>query len=200
MGSWKQHRQSLLPTAEPSRDDLLFFAGFYEGEGSASPTRNGGCIVQVPQKDPEVLFKARSFWGGSVRPISGRDCWAWMITGDRARLFLQAIYPFLSTRRRGQVDKSSAFNLTGANCLEESGTDPERAALRASMTEKERLAESNKRWYEKNKDRAKEISMLWQKENRDLVNERQRERRRLQRMKNNREDISQTSERSQLVN
>jgi hypothetical protein len=149
MGVWEKEVQSLNPTAEPTRDDLMYFAGFYDGEGSASQSGKA-CIVQIPQKDPEPLYRGRALWGGSLRRPNNRDIWVWVISGDRARLFLQAIYPYVTQRRKEQIEKSGAFNLTGVKCLDEAGTDPERAALRAGMTEKERLAESNKLWYEKN--------------------------------------------------
>ena len=97
MGNWKQEPQSLLPTAEPTRDDVLFFAGFYDGEGSACKQGKKSIVVQVPQKDPELLCRARSLWGGSIRQPFGRDVWVWVMSGDRARRFLQVIYPFLSS-------------------------------------------------------------------------------------------------------
>ena len=112
MGSWKKEQQSLLPTAEPTEKDVYFFAGFYEGEGSACLTKSNGTIVQVPQKDPEVLYTARSLWGGSIRP-NGKGIHVWVVTGDRARIFLIAIYPFLSGRRKQQIEKAGGLTLTG---------------------------------------------------------------------------------------
>jgi hypothetical protein len=192
MGAWIQEPQSLLPTAEPTRDDIMFFAGFYEGEGCATGTKNGGCVVQVPQKDPEMLYRARSFWGGSVRKISTRECWAWVITGDRARLFLQAIYEHLSARRKGQVEKSGAFKLTGRVGASASGMTTERAAARAAMGDLERRREtgrvSAKANYAKHRER---------------VNELQREHRKRLRAEfkgDSGNTVPTTSERSQLVN
>jgi hypothetical protein len=203
MGKWRTEQQSLLPTASPTDMDLAFFAGFYEGEGSSSITKSGGCVVQVPQKDPEMLFKARSFWGGSVRQISGRDCWAWILTGDRARLFLQAIYHMLSTRRKGQVDKVKPFELTGMKGAEISGMSSDRATLRSGMTEQERVRESNRVYAKANYARNREKKLAWMKENREHLNALQRERRKRLKLIQTGDlgnDVPVSFERNQLIN
>lgn len=181
MGAWKQEPQSLLPTAEPTREDLLFFAGFYEGEGCACPGKGkgkGGCIVQVPQRDPEMLYKGRSFWGGSVRKINGRECWAWVMSGDRARLFLQAIYPFLSARRKVQIENANAFTLSGIRGLDVGGIDADRAIARAQMTESQKHSETVTRWARSHKEKVNEIAARCRDKNREKINARQRARRR----------------------
>jgi hypothetical protein len=136
-------------------------------------------------------------WGGSVRPVAGRDIFAWVITGDRARVFLQAIYPMMSGRRKGQIDRVKPFELTGKRGVEVSGLTPERQELRATMTDTQRHSETCIRWQQNNPEKAREISKRFRDKNRDLVNARQRERRaKLRDMKS----YTSNDEGSQLVN
>ena len=177
MGNWQREPQSLMPTAEPTEKDVIFFAGFYEGEGSACGHDRGGTIVQVPQKDPEVLYRARSLWGGSIRH-NNRDVHVWVITGDRARIFLQAIYPLLSTRRKAQIEKAGGLKLSGKKQAEFGGLSKERQEARAGMTDAERHKESVYQYYLRNKEKSHENSRRWQRENREKRNAAQRARRR----------------------
>jgi hypothetical protein len=178
MGNWKQEPQSLLPTAEPTRDDVLFFAGFYDGEGSACGTIRKAIVVQVPQKDPELLYRARSLWGGSVRSPKGRDVSVWVMSGDRARRFLIAIYPYLSLRRKDQIERAGGLVLSGKKSADVGGITAERRAARAEMTDAERHHESVHQYYLQNKEKMRESSLRWTRENREKVSARQRERRR----------------------
>lgn len=188
-----------MPTAEPTRDDVVFFAGFYEGEGSACGHKTGGTIVQVPQKDPEVLYRARSLWGGSVRH-NNRDVHVWVITGDRARIFLQAIYPLLSSRRKSQIEKAGGLKLTGKKQTEFGGLSLERQEARAGMTDAKRHTESCMQWAKKNPEKTREINMRYAEKNRERINARQRERRRMIRENQVSAQNELQSERSLLVN
>lgn len=188
---------SLLPTAEPTRDDLLFFAGFYDGEGSVQSGKRS-CTMQLVQKDPELLYRARSLWGGSIH-VNNRGISSWVMSGDRARRFLIQIYPYLSTRRKTQVENAGGLKLSGRGSAEISGFTPERAAARASMSTEERHRETCNQWVAKNRQRHIDYARKWQKENRELVSARQRERRAAARLKlaTSQKD---TSEGSTLVN
>lgn len=181
---------SLLPTAEPTREDLIFFAGFYEGEGSVQSRKNS-CMVSVVQRDPQLLYRARSFWGGSIH-IDNRGISSWILSGDRARTFLIAIYPLLSDRRKNQIETAGALTLTGRTILGQSGMTQERAMARAAMTKEQRHLETARRWDERNVEKKKAITRAWQKDNRELLNARQRDRRAAVRMKScvSRQDIS----------
>jgi hypothetical protein len=144
LGSWEQEPQSLMPTATPTEADVLFFAGFYEGEGSATRTANGGIVVQVPQKDPEVIYRGRSLWGGSIRRPKGRDISVWVLCGDRARLFLIAVYPHVSSRRKSQIESAGGLILSGRGSAKIGGISAERKLARSSMTEIEKRRETNR--------------------------------------------------------
>ncbi len=201
MGNWEQEPQSLMPTGEPTRDDVLFFAGFYEGEGSAVGSGNS-IVVQVPQKDPEIILRARSLWGGSLSQPEGRDIWVWVMSGDRARHFLRAVYPHLSNRRKEQVEKAGGLVLTGRKSAEVSGLTQDRREARAAMTDAERHTETCMQWAQNNPEKAREINMRYAERNRERINARQRERRRRLREQNSfsPSEIASSPERSTLVN
>ena len=178
MGNWKQEPQSLLPTAEPTRDDVLFFAGFYDGEGSACKHGRRSIVVQVPQKDPELLYRARSLWGGSIRKSFGRDISVWVMSGDRARKFLIAIYPLVSSRRKQQIENAGGLTLTGKGQATMGGLTKERQEVRAGMTDTERHHETSYQYYLRNKEKSHENSRRWAQENPEKRNATQRARRR----------------------
>jgi hypothetical protein len=93
----------------PTNLDVAWAAGIYEGEGSCvCPNVNGSHSfgVQVSQKDPELLYKMRDMFGGSVKPYmnGGFSIYHLKICGDRGRVFLATIYPYLTVRRKAQID------------------------------------------------------------------------------------------------
>ena len=164
-----QHGGSLEPTKVPTILDTAFFAGFFDGEGSV--WKREGCAaltVYVPQKDPELLYKMRDFWGGSIRFVINRGTKAsptfegyesWknplyrlQISGDRARIFLKAVYPFLSSRRKETIDKMS-LELTNRQARVSPKLSPERAAKRALMDAREKYLESKAHFRANNLER-----------------------------------------------
>jgi hypothetical protein len=93
----------------PTNLDVAWAAGIYEGEGSCvCPNVNGSHSfgVQVAQQDPELLYRLRDMFGGSVRPYmnGGFSIYHWKVAGDRGRVFLASIYPYLTVRRKAQID------------------------------------------------------------------------------------------------
>jgi hypothetical protein len=99
-------------TKAPTAIDVAWAAGIYEGEGTCSTKRKGAKAfsVTVSQKDPELLYRLRDWFGGSVICFSNGkfDCHRWAVSGDRSRVFLACIYPFLTSRRKSQIDSTSA--------------------------------------------------------------------------------------------
>lgn len=103
----------------PTDLDVAWAAGIYEGEGSCVAGGNGGrsFAVRVNQKDPEMLYRMKDLFGGSIKlydeekkgRVNGRfSLYAWTVCGDRARTFLGSIYPYLTSRRKAQIDATSA--------------------------------------------------------------------------------------------
>lgn len=127
-----KNNPALEPTKIPTAIDIAWAAGVYEGEGHCRSGSHSpfGIMVSLGQKDPELLYWLRDLFGGSVRFAQCKtipaehQSYSWDVCGDRARLFLARIYPFLTARRRSQVDAIPALVfLKGCSpqglCLEE---------------------------------------------------------------------------------
>ena len=88
-----------------SRDQLLWFAGFYEGEGSVSndKSNNNRLRLSISQNDPLPLNLAKQLWGGQVykrvrkSPASDKVCtgYEWRIGHNGATAFIEDIQPFM---------------------------------------------------------------------------------------------------------
>ncbi len=114
----KQDRKGLDAVRRPTSIEIAWAAGIYEGEGSCITNHNGtgskSFVVSVNQKDPELLYRMREMFGGSIklckRKFNGivRPIYHWKICGDRARAFIFTVYPFLTARRKEQVEATPA--------------------------------------------------------------------------------------------
>lgn len=103
-------------TLKPTAIDIAWAAGIYEGEGScvasgekASDGSRRSFAVNVPQKDPEILYKLCGLFGGRISLFNVKSrtrfpIYHWVNCGDRARAFLTAIYPFLTAKRKAQIN------------------------------------------------------------------------------------------------
>jgi hypothetical protein len=151
----------LDPIVEPTNDNIMWAAGFYEGEGCVErqPHTVG---VNIVQKDPEVLYWLRDWFGGNVIYLDrahykgdsfGRQpIYRWRVGGDKARVFLQIIYPYLSARRKAQIDGTDAFRLTGVKRDTRRPMSEERKAARALMTAKQKMVESQLHYRDNNRE------------------------------------------------
>lgn len=142
-----------LPTKEWTDFDLGWLAGFFEGEGCVKGHKSGRkTSVCIYQKDPEILFRCREFLGGSISKITVRsentnlrsDTFMHMLNvcGDKARRFLQAVYPHMSTRRKLQIEQAGGLILTFARENKIHCMTDERRVLREGMTLREKNRES----------------------------------------------------------
>jgi hypothetical protein len=114
----KKDREGLDALRRPTAIEVAWAAGIYEGEGSCVTTRSTetskSFAVSVSQKDPELLYRLRDLFGGTVshynRTFNKKVCPIshWKICGDRARTFIAVIYPFLTARRKGQIENTPA--------------------------------------------------------------------------------------------
>ena len=111
----------LNPTRTATKLEIAWAAGIYEGEGTCceKPTtrkykgriyHSSADYLSVTQKDQEILYRLRDLFGGSVYEyiVNGLPCSRWTIHGQRARNFAMAVYPWLSSRRKAQIDKVHA--------------------------------------------------------------------------------------------
>lgn len=150
------------PTKFPSEIDIAWAAGVYEGEGNVARTNEYACSrIMVSQKDPEILYRLRDWFGGSVNRNSGRKkcpeetIHKWIACGDHGRVFAALIYKYLSSRRRTQIDATRILDF-----LE--GVDPASLSMEQlrvvafDFTEKRfkkspRAVQSRKRGWAKNR-------------------------------------------------
>jgi len=83
----------------------IWFAGFYEGEGSISNDTNNRnrLVVSIAQNDRTPLDIGQNIWGGHVRerirksPVSDKICVGheWRLKHNNSIKFLQDIKPFM---------------------------------------------------------------------------------------------------------
>jgi hypothetical protein len=110
----RPNRPELDATKVPTAIDIAWSAGIYEGEGCchlAGGKGKRGLMAAVGQKDPELLYRLRDWFGGSIRKGSsnGFTIHYWSICGDRARIFIALIYGYMTARRKGQIDAAGAL-------------------------------------------------------------------------------------------
>jgi hypothetical protein len=108
----RTNRPELDATKVPTEVEVAWSGGIFEGEGTVRLAGNGkrGFMVAIPQKDPELLYWLRDWFGGSVAAPSGvNPCYHWNICGDRARIFVALIYGMLTARRKEQVDATNGL-------------------------------------------------------------------------------------------
>lgn len=109
----RPNRPELDATKVPTDIDIAWSAGIYEGEGTCRlcGRTKRGFMVSVVQKDPEILYRLRDWFGGNVRILSDNNvCSTWDACGDRARIFISLVYKFMSSRRKFQIDTTGAMD------------------------------------------------------------------------------------------
>jgi hypothetical protein len=86
--------------------EIVWAAGFYEGEGSVGPR-----AVVVSQRERWPLERLQRQFGGTISAVkiplnrpNTRPYSNWILCGDAARLFVHLIYPHLSPRRQEQIN------------------------------------------------------------------------------------------------
>lgn len=97
-----------LPSLVPDEVEIAWAAGFYEGEGSVG-FHAGTLRVSIAQNEVWCLERIKRFFGGSIRPPSGRapsgapsKCSMLSMNGKLAEEFLLTILDHLSPRRHAQ--------------------------------------------------------------------------------------------------
>lgn len=112
----RPNRPDLDATKVPTDIDIAWAAGIYEGEGHCrlcGKTKRG-IAATVTQKDPELLYRLREWFGGRVAIQSPKhQVHVWECNGDRCRTFLALIYGFMTARRKAQIDATNVFEFIG---------------------------------------------------------------------------------------
>lgn len=101
----------------PTTQAIAWAAGIYEGEGSCALRKRknpGAPQVSVAQKDPWLIDRLQSLFGGAVAHYDSKKhnarYYYWRASGFRARGFLLTIYKFLSPRRQQQIRLAMAVD------------------------------------------------------------------------------------------
>jgi len=112
----KRNKPELAPTKTPTAIDIAWAAGIYEGEGTCrlcGKTKRG-FMAAVVQKDPELLYRLRDWFGGNVRGNGAEyTAYTWDVCGDYGRIFAALIYGFMTARRKSQIDGTGALLFLG---------------------------------------------------------------------------------------
>lgn len=82
---------------------MAWVAGLYEGEGSTA-FHGGSFVLLIPQKDPEILYRLPEMYGGAVSGMRKHGVHVWQISGRQAARLAEDMWPWLSERRRTQID------------------------------------------------------------------------------------------------
>jgi len=96
---------------EPTREQLAWAAGWFEGEGSIPRTtgKPAAARISITNTDHEILAAFRALFGdvGFIYPVPSpvKPRWIFQATGEDAIRILRLIYPWLYSRRRARVDE-----------------------------------------------------------------------------------------------
>src|ERR1700733_5848744 len=104
----RKDRAGYDATKKPTAIDVAWAAGIYEGEGCCvkAGKNKQAFSVMVSQKDPELLYRLKEWFGGRVtlykngvgKKDSNFQVYHWLVCGDRGRVFLACIFPFMTAR------------------------------------------------------------------------------------------------------
>lgn len=189
----KGNNPELDATKVPSAIDIAWAAGIYEGEGccrNCGKTKRG-FMASVAQKDPELLYRLREWFGGSIQDNAPKhDFRIWNICGDRARVFIALVYPYMTVRRKGQIDSTGALNFLGGFSPAGLNTEQLRSVMekyydqeRRSRSEKaiadrrDKYSESSSdpKWSKKMNEYNAKLRANWTEEQREAARKYQRE-------------------------
>lgn len=113
----------------PTREDYIYAAGLFDGEGSAAihikqngARRQGHSpTARVKMTDEPTVRWLKETFGGCivVRPAIGNasEAYEWKLEGRRALAFYREVFPFLRTKRRQAILMLEYARLPKANPL-----------------------------------------------------------------------------------
>ena len=96
------------------RDRILRAAGFLDGDGCFRYTPlkhreavSGTHTIEATQKEREPLDELALLFGGAIKLFpnrkTGKSYYQWYIHGPNARGVMMMLYPFMTSRRKGQI-------------------------------------------------------------------------------------------------
>lgn len=95
-----------MTNSDITREDKVYAAGLFEGEGCISAV-NRTLAVVVAMTDYEPIRWLHSKWGGSCferksKRTEHKDCLIWQMVSATGRTFLEDIQPFVKSARRSK--------------------------------------------------------------------------------------------------
>lgn len=99
--------------------DVVWTAGFLEGEGSFTPggygrKRGSSPWISAAQVQREPLERLQGFYGGSIsrairdKRFNSQPCHTWVLSARRAAALMMTLYRLMSPRRQSQIRHSLA--------------------------------------------------------------------------------------------
>jgi hypothetical protein len=173
----RPNRPELDATKVPTAIDIAWSAGIYEGEGCchlAGGKGKRGVMAAVAQKDPELLYRLRDWFGGSIRETkaNGFTIHYWGLCGDRARIFMALIYEYMTARRKGQIDATEALDfLDGVSSVGMSMQELKDKLNALYQKHRETTWDSNPEWHRENSRAHYAVNLLnpeWVQKDREL--------------------------------
>ena len=148
----RRNNPELDATKVPTAIDIAWAAGIYEGEGCCRGKGKRGFMAAVVQKDPELLYKLREWFGGNIQDNAPKyDFRTWNICGDRARIFIALIYGYMTVRRKTQIDSTRVLDfLDGASSVGMSMQDLKDKLNALYEKNREKFWDSNPEKYREN--------------------------------------------------
>ena len=137
--------RNVAPVRVPSDLDVAWIAGLYEGEGCCNNIKGRTLANDYANKTHKFFSGAEMFAARitEIRVGTEKNCHIWAVNGDHARILLQAIYPFMSARRKVQLDAANIRKFTGVTGrITRPILDDKRKAARSVMTLKQKMVES----------------------------------------------------------
>jgi hypothetical protein len=96
--------------------DIIWFCGFYEGEGSISndKSNNNRLRISISQNDPTPLLRGKNIWGGSIlkrerKTITGKISigYEWRLSHYDSLIFIKDIKPYMKIPYKiNQINKA----------------------------------------------------------------------------------------------
>lgn len=90
-----------------TNEELIWLAGFVDGEGCImiNTKNNKPCslIIEIVNTNEYIIKLIAKWFKGSVRSVkkgeNQKDVWKFCTNGDRAKIFLETIYPYLFLKK-----------------------------------------------------------------------------------------------------
>lgn len=111
--------RNMHPTINASEADLIYMAGYFDGEGSITITRGNNINVRLSNTYKPTLVWMYELVGGYLyihnhdKNTKGRQLYTWSLNAYRAIAFLKLIAPFL---REKKYQAELAIKFSEFNC------------------------------------------------------------------------------------